>query len=102
MTTPDASDINVLQAEVRVDFAKRRRWHLLGLAATALSMILATLVPGLVIPLGAYAFPLPFLIGLLFIVSAWITWRCPACRHTLMGDLSPSYCSRCGIELDAE
>ncbi len=30
--------------------------------------------------------------------SLW-NWRCPACRGTLGKQLSPKFCSRCGVEL---
>jgi hypothetical protein len=83
------------------DFARRRRRHIGGFVATVVSMLLVIALPGsrLTLPFGPGTPPLPFIIGLIFIVSSWVNWRCPACRKMLSGELSPRFCSRCGVEL---
>jgi hypothetical protein len=100
MDTPHTDD---QQAEFKAAFARRRTRHIAGFAAAIASILLVVLLPEsrLTYPFGPGTPPLPFIVGPLFIISTWINWRCPACSHTLGGELSPRYCSACGIPLQS-
>jgi len=87
-------------ADFKATFAKRRARHIATFAAAIASMLLMIVLPeSLAFPFGKGAPPLPFLLVPLFIVFSLINWRCPACGKSLGRQISPRYCSLCGVEL---
>ena len=92
------------KARIRADFAARRRRQF------AISVPIFVLVMGMAF-LGkgtqGRIFGIPACVGLpaalILVVGAiafsLIHWRCPACNRYLGKQLSPKYCSRCGVTL---
>ncbi len=87
-------------ADFKATFAKRRARHIVTFVAAIASMLLMIALPeSLAFPFGKAAPPIPFLFVPLFIVFALINWRCPACNKSFGREISPKYCSHCGVEL---
>jgi len=95
-------------AELKAEFAKRRKRQLLAtipiVAVFVMAMVLRGAgdvsflgIPASVVARGVVGGVFALVLGSIAF-SLW-NWRCPGCNRYLGKGISPSFCSKCGVPL---
>jgi hypothetical protein len=88
--------------EFKAQFSARRRNQLVLVVPMVAILLLLVLLDG---KQEVFGIPLriagPGAIGLMLVgvVFSYRNWRCPACNKYLGKDISPKFCSKCGVDL---
>jgi hypothetical protein len=95
----DSEDRN---AEIRREFARRRRNQLVLVLPVLVAIFIMTAVED---SQAAYGIPTALLMPAAFVIIigavAWslYNWRCPSCSRYLGRWINPRFCVRCGAQL---
>jgi hypothetical protein len=84
------------KAAFKAEFGRRRRRHIASIVAVVSMLVAGILAFGLRFATS----PWFFVIGAVFVISSAGNWRCPACRRPFYEELTPKFCSRCGVALE--
>jgi hypothetical protein len=91
---------------VSEEFSKRKKRQIIA-AVPATLMIILLLAAEKAGPEGLASIPIfvlgPVAIATIFAVVAFslINWRCPSCKKYLGKRISPRFCAKCGVQLQA-
>lgn len=92
--------------EVIAEFGKRRMRQLIAIIPVVMAIVPLLLLEDAG-PEGVFGIPAvviaPISIGVVIgiLIFSVINWRCPACRRYLGRGMSPRFCPKCGVPLQA-